>query len=762
MKKFYQKNLNRIAINNLFYNNSAKDIIAKAPIYLSLMLSSKPTTDYGQMLKCWYPLIGVIIILLFGANQANGQCSFSTRFPSSSTAIASATNATFSTSAPTIPTWYQLVTTCANGPIISISAPVQITNSSLNLVSTIPYCEGFETLTTANNCDSEITLNLTIKNPVATFDTIANCNTIFWNTMTIDSTGEYSLLYFNAIGCDSIDYLYFKRLPGNIVHTYDTICAGDSVLFGEKYLSASGIYSDTVIHSFGCKDVNILHLQVVALPTIAVTVFPNDTLCFGDSLTLNAISTDEICWSNNIINAQSFMPAIGANNYVVISTNNYNCITKDTVTIQINSTPMLTCNVDSAQLCPGTSFVLIADGADYISWCGGVVNNIYFMPEASKTYTLTGVNINGCSATKRIPINVATPNTNIALSSANNTLSNTGSDSTQQMQKDGAILTYADSTCNLICKVADSINGSTLGLVTAKVDVQASVIVHHAIAYSPRWYNIIPTQQGGAQVTLYQTQADFDAYNVYASANGLLQLPTSPSDYIGKAKMRILKISNGDLNTGAYTYLIPKNITWDSIYHFWEITVDVTSLGKFYVFANDVAPLFSTLNLNGISKQDKNVLSWQVLQGQDVQHFELQLLQNNSFTTLALLTNTTTYFEHLQPNESTNIYRLIGVDKNNQTTISNTVTLSKQLSQEVMVYPNPTYDDITVSIFSQKAGVANIKLVDPLGKLVYETDASLIKGNNYLHLNMKNLSAGTYYLMAKVDSVAYHNKVIKF
>jgi hypothetical protein len=615
--------------------------------------------------------------------------------------------------------------------------------------------------TNAAGCDSISTLYFTKLNSSSFYVAQNGCDPITWNGLQITGTGYYTYLFTNSEGCDSIDILDFTLLPSNSVNNFDTICEGDSILFDGIYRTTTGIYYDTTINNFGCNDYNILHLEVITLPQISINISPASTLCFGDTLLLEAFASNGVSWSNGISNAVSFTPTLGTNDYLVTAIDNYGCINIDTVNVLINSVPNLTCNIDTIQICNGNSIALIGTGADTLTWSGGVINNAYFMPTISSTYTLTGVNAGGCAQTKIAHIDIALLNTSLALSAGNNMLSSTGTDSTEQVQIDGTTLTYSDSNCNLMLQIEDVIGGSTLGLVKAIVAVDSSAVVHGGIAYSPRWFDISPSQQGPAQITIYQTQADFDVYNNYAAANGLLQLPTSTLDSIGISKMRILKVSGGDLSSGTYTYLLPNKIIWNTTNNYWEITFDVASFSKFYVFAGNNAPLEIGLNLQGSIVNNNNVLRWKVPQTLAFERFELQLQQNNTFATIAKLAGNTTAYEHVQPNQNTNQYRVIGYDKNNVATISNAVTLTKIVSQEVTVYPNPTYDNITISIVALKAATANIKLLDQLGKLIIETDAPIIKGTNNKQIDMKDLPAGTYYLIVQFGEVSYSTKVVK-
>jgi hypothetical protein len=72
------------------------------------------------------------------------------------TQIALATASTYSTNAPTIPTWYRLVSTCPLSSTSNISIPVLVNSPQTTIINAVPYFEGFETpnITASNlpNC----------------------------------------------------------------------------------------------------------------------------------------------------------------------------------------------------------------------------------------------------------------------------------------------------------------------------------------------------------------------------------------------------------------------------------------------------------------------------------------------------------------------------------------------------------------------------------------------------------------------------------
>jgi len=65
-------------------------------------------------------------------------------------------------------------------------------------------------------------------------------------------------------GCDSIvEEITLTRLATQSVFINDTICFGDSRIFGNKEIELEGIYTDTVLNILGCDSINTLDLVVV-------------------------------------------------------------------------------------------------------------------------------------------------------------------------------------------------------------------------------------------------------------------------------------------------------------------------------------------------------------------------------------------------------------------------------------------------------------------------------------------------------------------
>jgi len=85
------------------------------------------------------------------------------------------------------------------------------------------------------------------------------------------------------------------------------------------------------------------------------------------------------------------------------------------------------------------------------------------------------------------------------------------------------------------------------------------------------------------------------------------------------------------------------------------------------------------------------------------------------------------------------------------------------LSNELLVYPNPFSNTLTVDFESDIDASAQLQITDLIGKVVYEENTLFIKGNNSRQLKLNpNLGNGIYMLSLKVGERPAHTiKMIK-
>jgi len=130
----------------------------------------------------------------------------------------------------------------------------------------------------------------------------------------------------------------------------------------------------------------------------------NQTVCAGNSVTLNGTGAATYTWNNNIQDGVAFTP-ITTQTYTVTGTGANGCTDTATVTITINAAPVVNAGQDQS-VCPGASVTLNGAGATNYTWNNNVQNGVPFTPTVTQTYTLTGTNAVGCSATDQVTVTV--------------------------------------------------------------------------------------------------------------------------------------------------------------------------------------------------------------------------------------------------------------------------------------------------------------------------------------------------------------------
>jgi gliding motility-associated-like protein len=169
---------------------------------------------------------------------------------------------------------------CANSTssIITVSACGSYTLDCKTYTSSGVYTQ---ILSNAVGCDSIVTLNLTItsaKSAVTVYQTA--CSSYLWNGQTLAISGNYPDTLVASNGCDSIVTLHLTILPKSFSNINQAICPGQSYSGYTK----SGTYIDTLIAANGCDSIRTLELSVQQKP--APDLGGDKKICPGDGLTL--------------------------------------------------------------------------------------------------------------------------------------------------------------------------------------------------------------------------------------------------------------------------------------------------------------------------------------------------------------------------------------------------------------------------------------------------------------------------------------------
>jgi hypothetical protein len=123
-----------------------------------------------------------------------------------------------------------------------------------------------DTLTSANGCDSVVTLELTVLPGATGSETASICEgeSFQFNGNSYSVAGTYVDTLTAANGCDSVVTLELTVLPGATGSETASICQGDSFQFNGNSYSVAGTYVDTLTSANGCD--SILQLQLIVLP----------------------------------------------------------------------------------------------------------------------------------------------------------------------------------------------------------------------------------------------------------------------------------------------------------------------------------------------------------------------------------------------------------------------------------------------------------------------------------------------------------------
>ena len=120
------------------------------------------------------------------------------------------------------------------------------------------------TLISLGGCDSIESVELIVLPQIVIIDTLSICNldSIFLEGVYQNTSGNYFDTLQTAQGCDSVIETILS--VDSIIYGFEDIliCFGDSVLISGNYENQDGIYYDTVTSNAGCDSITTYNLTV--------------------------------------------------------------------------------------------------------------------------------------------------------------------------------------------------------------------------------------------------------------------------------------------------------------------------------------------------------------------------------------------------------------------------------------------------------------------------------------------------------------------
>ncbi|CAN5917097.1 hypothetical protein BH11BAC7_BH11BAC7_24440 [soil metagenome] len=195
---------------------------------------------------------------------------------------------------------------------------------------------------------------------------------------------------------------------------------------------ASGItstitYTTTATTALGCTATGTVTITAGSPLTSAATITPGNSVCTGTNITLNAVPTGgggpyTYSWTGpnsftSTLQNPTITPAVVASSgtYSVMITDACAATSTATVALTVNPLPTVAVTPTTGTICnPGGSpVVLTATGASTYAWSPTTAltpstgSPVSANPASSTTYTVTGTDVNGCTATATAVITVA-------------------------------------------------------------------------------------------------------------------------------------------------------------------------------------------------------------------------------------------------------------------------------------------------------------------------------------------------------------------
>ena len=276
--------------------------------------------------------------------------------------------------------------------------------------------------------------------------------------------GTYFVIVFDALGCtDTSASVVITSSPKPVINIIPpgpyNFCDGDTLYVttvspehlsylwndgytsGDRYLTMSGNYQVTIQDSSGCADTSQV-IVVTFHPLPLVILGPDDTICTGETLTLNAGSFASYLWSSGATTQTIDINSGGG--YAVTVTDANNCSAVDIINITELWSPQVNIGLDKV-FCGVQSFLLDAGPgfSSYLWSTGATTQTINVTSAGSYSVTVT-TSVNGCSGTSNTVMVTGDSNTVAPISLVNLILSTT-TFSTYQWYFNGTAIPGANS-----------------------------------------------------------------------------------------------------------------------------------------------------------------------------------------------------------------------------------------------------------------------------------------------------------------------------
>ncbi len=281
--------------------------------------------------------------------------------------------------------------TSVPGTSFSWSPAASLNNATLSNPIAFPTVTTTYYVTATNDtCSTTDSITVTV-HPISSISAGNDLSMCFGDTVQLTASGGASYIWS----------------PGNSL--------SDSTIFNPlAFPTATTSYIVNALDTNGCNNSDTVLVTVNPLPTINAG---NDVaICEGDTAQLQASGASSYLWTpstglsdTTIANPLAF--PIVTTTYIVTGTDTNSCSNTDTVVVNVNALPTITAFSDTA-VCSGVSVQLNATGGSAYTWTPAAslnnanIPNPIASPLTTTTYSVTGVDTNGCTNVDSVTITI--------------------------------------------------------------------------------------------------------------------------------------------------------------------------------------------------------------------------------------------------------------------------------------------------------------------------------------------------------------------
>lgn len=184
---------------------------------------------------------------------------------------------------------------------------------------------------------------------------------------------------------------------GNTAYNWSTGATAASISFSP---ANSAMYSVTVTSSSGCTAQASTSVIVHPTPQIQI-LSSNPDLCKGESISLMIIGSNigSILWSTAQTTQSISISPLFSSVYTATVTSGQGCSAADVKSVTVHDLPQISISSIKTDICKGEFLQLMANATEPLSysWTTGATGSmVVVQPTVTTSYTVTGVNSNGC------------------------------------------------------------------------------------------------------------------------------------------------------------------------------------------------------------------------------------------------------------------------------------------------------------------------------------------------------------------------------